>query len=121
MDKLRSSTNIVQYSQKNPYQVYAEQGSAKFNEMCHEIAFQVLVALLNNMNLIPQQVNETIVINGNTFTIPQNIPKILRDAIISQIKTGNTTLNDAGGFDVELKMDDILYHELDTLDSMTDL
>ncbi|MBR3348357.1 MAG: preprotein translocase subunit SecA, partial [Mycoplasmataceae bacterium] len=33
MDKLRSSVHVVQYSQKNPYQIYTEEGSNKFNEM----------------------------------------------------------------------------------------
>ena len=121
MDKLRSSTNIVQYSQKNPYQVYAEQGSAKFNEMCHEIAFQVLISLLNNINLIPQQVTENVEINGQIIAIPKNIPKILRDLIIAKIKANDNQINEQGGIDIELKMEDILYKELDNLDSVLDI
>ena len=38
MDKLRSSVHVVQYSQKNPYQIYTEEGSNKFNEMVDIIA-----------------------------------------------------------------------------------
>ncbi|MGL5643577.1 MAG: preprotein translocase subunit SecA [Metamycoplasmataceae bacterium] len=86
MDKLRSSTNIVQYSQKNPYQVYAELGSSKFNEMCHEIAFNTLISLLNNINIIPNQ-TEKINIDGIIIEIPQNTPTELRSAIIEKIKT----------------------------------
>ncbi len=108
MDKLRSSTNIVQYSQKNPYQVYAEQGTSKFNEMRHEIAFKVLIALLNNVNIMPKKELETIQINGISIELPKNIPKVLRDAIISKMQNNefNTLIKDA------------LYEELYQLDNI---
>ncbi|MGL5733134.1 MAG: preprotein translocase subunit SecA, partial [Metamycoplasmataceae bacterium] len=89
MDKLRSSTNIVQYSQKNPYQVYAELGASKFNEMCHEIAFNTLISLLNNINIIPTQ-TEKIDVGGVIIEIPQNTPAEMRSAIIEKIKTSFT-------------------------------
>ncbi|WP_027334724.1 preprotein translocase subunit SecA [Mycoplasmopsis felifaucium] len=41
MDKLRSHTNLVQYAQKNPYQVYTQEGSKKFEEMLRNIAYDV--------------------------------------------------------------------------------
>ncbi|WP_029513501.1 preprotein translocase subunit SecA [Mycoplasmopsis primatum] len=42
MDKLRSHTNLVQYAQKNPYQVYTQEGGKKFDEMLRNVAFDVV-------------------------------------------------------------------------------
>ncbi len=100
MDKLRSSTNIVQYSQKNPYQVYAEQGTLKFNEMCDEIAFESITSLLNNINIIPQKEVELIEISGQLIEIPKNIPKLLRDTILKQIKLNLDSKNNV--FDINI-------------------
>ena len=50
MDKLRSSTNVVQYSQKNPYQVYIEEGTNKFHEMIDSIAYASASTILTNMH-----------------------------------------------------------------------
>ncbi|WP_406615721.1 preprotein translocase subunit SecA [Mycoplasmopsis hyopharyngis] len=48
MDKLRSNVNLVQYSQKNPFQVYTEEGTKKFEKMLKDIAFEVIVKLFDN-------------------------------------------------------------------------
>ena len=40
MDKLRRSSHLVQYSQKNPYQVYTNLGSKKFKELNTRIAVE---------------------------------------------------------------------------------
>ncbi|MBN0919120.1 preprotein translocase subunit SecA [Mycoplasma gypis] len=48
MDKLRQSSNLVQYSQKNPYQVYTQEGSKRFNELTDRIAIESSVNLMNN-------------------------------------------------------------------------
>ncbi|MBU4690961.1 preprotein translocase subunit SecA [Mycoplasma zalophi] len=48
MDKLRQSSNLVQYSQKNPYQIYTEEGSKRFNELTDRIALESVVNLMNN-------------------------------------------------------------------------
>ncbi len=53
MDKLRRSTNLVQYSQKNPYQVYTKVGSKKFNELVKRIALECAVNLMNNYDAMP--------------------------------------------------------------------
>ncbi|ENY69598.1 Preprotein translocase SecA subunit [Mycoplasmopsis bovigenitalium 51080] len=50
MDKLRSNVNLVQYSQKNPYQVYTEEGTKKFNQMLANIATDVCRAIFNDRN-----------------------------------------------------------------------
>lgn len=129
MDKLRSSTNIVQYSQKNPYQVYAEQGSSKFNEMCHEIAFKTLISLLNNINIMPNQ-TETINIDGIIIEIPKNTPKDLRESIIRKMKSSftfaeldNVDSNIAGNEDDKITnpiYDSSLQDELNNLDNSLD-
>ncbi|QKX36474.1 preprotein translocase subunit SecA [Metamycoplasma hominis] len=53
MDRLRRSTNLVQYSQKNPYQVYTQLGSKKFKELTDRIALESTINLMNNYDAIP--------------------------------------------------------------------
>lgn len=118
MDKLRSSTNIVQYSQKNPYQVYAEQGTLKFDEMCNEIAFQSLISLLNNINIIPQRESELIEINGQYLELPKNIPKILKDSIIEQFKINSQNAKSGEVFDIDINLEDPLQRDLFHLDNI---
>lgn len=48
MDKLRSNTNLVQYSQKNPYQTYTEEGTRKFESMLENIAYEVMLAVFRS-------------------------------------------------------------------------
>ena len=52
MDKLRRSSHLVQYSQKNPYQVYTNLGSKKFKELTTRIAVESIVNLMNNYDAI---------------------------------------------------------------------
>lgn len=52
MDKLRSSSHVVQYSQKNPYQVYTEEGTNKFNEMISEIAIVASQKLMIELSFL---------------------------------------------------------------------
>ncbi|WP_406616887.1 preprotein translocase subunit SecA [Mycoplasmopsis adleri] len=60
MDKLRSNTNLVQYAQKNPYQVYTQEGSKKFEEMLRNIAYDVTKKIFSDRlgipSLIPREV-----------------------------------------------------------------
>ncbi|TPI01168.1 preprotein translocase subunit SecA [Mycoplasma struthionis] len=53
MDKLRRSTHLVQYSQKNPYQVYTQLGSKKFKELTDWIALNATVSLFMNVDAYP--------------------------------------------------------------------
>ncbi|MEI7001347.1 preprotein translocase subunit SecA [Mycoplasmopsis bovis] len=48
MDKLRSHTNLVQYAQKNPYQVYTQEGSKKFDEMLSNIAYDAMTEIFKD-------------------------------------------------------------------------
>ncbi|WP_426461597.1 preprotein translocase subunit SecA [Mycoplasma hafezii] len=48
MDKLRSNVNLVQYSQKNPYQVYTEEGTKTFNYMLENIAYGVMLKIFSH-------------------------------------------------------------------------
>ncbi|MHA3795998.1 preprotein translocase subunit SecA [Mycoplasma sp. VS31B] len=48
MDKLRSNVNLVQYSQKNPYQIYTEEGTKAFDAMVDDIAYGVLLRIFSN-------------------------------------------------------------------------
>ncbi|TPR53362.1 preprotein translocase subunit SecA [Metamycoplasma neophronis] len=53
MDKLRRSTHLVQYAQKNPYQVYTKLGSKKFKELTNTIAIGGTVNLMKNYDAMP--------------------------------------------------------------------
>ncbi|WP_027120825.1 preprotein translocase subunit SecA [Mycoplasmopsis lipofaciens] len=48
MDKLRSNINLVQYAQKNPYQVYTDEGGKKFDAMLKNIAYDIVKEIFNN-------------------------------------------------------------------------
>ncbi|TNK82905.1 preprotein translocase subunit SecA [Mycoplasmopsis pullorum] len=48
MDKLRSNVNLVQYSQKNPYQIYTEEGTKKFEQLLEDIAYDVMLYVFRN-------------------------------------------------------------------------
>ncbi|TPE57541.1 preprotein translocase subunit SecA [[Mycoplasma] falconis] len=68
MDKLRRSSNLVQYSQKNPYQVYTKLGSKKFKELTNRIALEATVNLMNNWEGLPSsnsQINLDWIDNSN--------------------------------------------------------
>ncbi|MGL5519952.1 MAG: preprotein translocase subunit SecA [Metamycoplasmataceae bacterium] len=86
MDKLRSSTNVVQYSQKNPYQVYAEESTLKFNEMVNIIAFNTIQELFNNINIIKDKETKVLSVGGIKVNIGKNTPKILENLIIKRIE-----------------------------------
>ncbi|MGL5521926.1 MAG: preprotein translocase subunit SecA [Metamycoplasmataceae bacterium] len=86
MDKLRSSTNVVQYSQKNPYQVYAEESTLKFNEMVNIIAFNTIQELFNNINIIKDKETKVLNVGGVKVNIGKNTPKILENLIIKRIE-----------------------------------
>ncbi|AXE60775.1 preprotein translocase subunit SecA [[Mycoplasma] phocae] len=70
MDKLRRSTNLVQYSQKNPYQIYTQLGSKKFNQLTKRIALECITNLMNNYDALPSsnsQINFPWIIAPNSF------------------------------------------------------
>ncbi|VEU74308.1 preprotein translocase subunit SecA [Mycoplasmopsis citelli] len=48
MEKLRSNVNLVQYSQKNPYQIYTQEGTRMFEDMVENIAFDVMLQIFSN-------------------------------------------------------------------------
>ncbi|RMX35788.1 preprotein translocase subunit SecA [Mycoplasmopsis fermentans] len=62
MDKLRSNVNLVQYSQKNPYQVYTDEGSKKFDQMLENIAYDVTKKIFDDRigipSIIPYEVQQ---------------------------------------------------------------
>ncbi|QBF34726.1 preprotein translocase subunit SecA [Mycoplasmopsis phocirhinis] len=71
MDKLRSNVNLVQYSQKNPYQVYTEEGSKYFAQMLNRIASDVTRKIFADRE-------------GVDLLVPL---EILRDPLYAQIKS----------------------------------
>ncbi|VEU76981.1 preprotein translocase subunit SecA [Mycoplasmopsis columbina] len=48
MDKLRSNINLVQYAQKNPYQMYTDEGTKMFYQMLNDIAYDVVKEIFND-------------------------------------------------------------------------
>ncbi|MGL4343298.1 MAG: preprotein translocase subunit SecA [Metamycoplasmataceae bacterium] len=118
MDKLRSSTNIVQYSQKNPYQVYAEEGTLKFKEMINEIAFNSVSSLLKNINLIPKKETEFLTVNGITVSVPKNAPQIFKDVIKRKLQQDSRKTKIDFNEEFSIEIEGPLQKELFILDSM---
>lgn len=79
MDKLRSNSNMVQYAQKNPYQVYTQKGSKKFERLIVEIALQSSVQLFNNPSAYRQDQMEEVMIEGYTQEFIDKIPESERE------------------------------------------
>ncbi|WP_421466766.1 preprotein translocase subunit SecA [Mycoplasmopsis synoviae] len=48
MDKLRSNVNLVQYSQKNPYQIYTDEGTKMFEDLIQTIAFESVLKVFSS-------------------------------------------------------------------------
>ncbi|AAT27572.1 preprotein translocase subunit SecA [[Mycoplasma] mobile] len=92
MDKLRQSVNLVQYSQKNPFQTYTEIGTKHFEQLVEDIATNSLKIIMNNpsakfQNLDGDFKNEQIKLeDGSIITIPANIPFDIKEQIISKAK-----------------------------------
>lgn len=78
MDKLRSSSNIVQYSQKNPYQIYTEEGTVKFHEMIDKIAFGSVKQIFDSIFLFTKQLKSQ---EDQLVT-----PDFIRNSMIKQLQ-----------------------------------
>ncbi|MXR13335.1 preprotein translocase subunit SecA [Mycoplasma flocculare] len=85
IDKLRSSANLVQYSQKNPYQIFTEEATKKFNILVSESAYKAIIALFNNSNAEKMEYHQAILSDGSSISYPANTP----DEIIEQIIATN--------------------------------
>ncbi|UVD82010.1 preprotein translocase subunit SecA [Mycoplasma iguanae] len=84
MDKLRSSSNLVQYSQKNPYQIFTEEGSKKFDLLIKNIALNSVYALFNNPNSIVTEYENYQLSNGAILNIPTDLHPQIRENIIAE-------------------------------------
>lgn len=92
MDKLRQSVNLVQYSQKNPFQVYTETGTKHFDQLINDIAINSVKNIMNNpvakfQNLDAEKKNEQILLeDGSIISIPADTPIQVRESIILKAK-----------------------------------
>ncbi|MGX9340499.1 preprotein translocase subunit SecA [Mycoplasma sp. 4044] len=89
MDKLRQASNLVQYSQKNPYQVYTQEGSKRFEELTERIALESVVNLMNNPEASkPNAVHENMDANAkdiaNKIGIIEQILDYHKDSLIKE-------------------------------------
>jgi len=55
MTKLRSSSSLASYAQKNPYQVYIEEGSILFNGLRKRISHNTIKQLMQNRYAIKKE------------------------------------------------------------------
>lgn len=83
IDKLRSSANLVQYSQKNPYQIFTEEATKKFNILVAESAYQAIVSLFNNSNAEKIEYIKAILSDGTAISYPADSPQEIIDQIIA--------------------------------------
>lgn len=93
IDKLRSSANLVQYSQKNPYQIFTEEATKKFNILVSESAYQAIVALFNNANAQKMEYHQAILSDGSAISYPANTPEELIEQIIAANEERIAVLN----------------------------
>lgn len=116
MDKLRSSSNVMQYSQKNPYQVYTEEGSNKFNEMIDKIALSSIETIFTSLKEFEngRQENDNST-SSMTRQMNEEIQKQI-DNFISSIDSENNITNK----EIEIVIDskDPLFNDLAKLDSL---
>ena len=115
MDKLRSSTNVVQYSQKNPYQVYIEEGTNKFHEMIDSIAFNSISEILTNMNqyLKTKRTNDN---DDFADILPSEAHHILKQKIQELEKNVELYGHENQSVDIELNFSNDLERDLFHLD-----
>ncbi|MBG0730770.1 preprotein translocase subunit SecA [Mycoplasma sp. 'Moose RK'] len=83
IDKLRSSANLVQYSQKNPYQIFTEDATKKFNILVFESAYQAIIALFNNTNAAKIEYKDAILSDGTAITYAADTPPEIVEQIIA--------------------------------------
>lgn len=115
MDKLKSSTNVVQYSQKNPYQIYTEEGSNKFNEMVDNIAFGSISNIFKEIfNYSRSSINDNQANKSNQLDLLERTIFSKIDEI-SDYEKGDLTLNNKP-ISIELNEQDLIKLDLGDLD-----
>ncbi|MGZ9454000.1 preprotein translocase subunit SecA [Mycoplasma sp. AC157] len=82
IDKLRSSANLVQYSQKNPFQIFTEEATKKFEVFIDESSDQAILNLFNNSYARKIEYMNIELSNGQILTIevgksPEEIQAII--------------------------------------------
>ena len=116
MDKLRSSTNVVQYSQKNPYQVYTEEGSNKFYEMIDSIAYSSIGAILTNMKNYLGSKKTSNADDDLAAILPNQAQFVLRQKIQQLEENVMAYGHEGQSVDIELKFNNQLEEDLFHLD-----
>lgn len=111
MDKLKSSTNVVQYSQKNPYQIYTEEGTSKFNEMVDDIALRTIIVIFSQIYSFTRNLSSQMDDNITSF-LENEIIKKIQDASLKQ-QNEESPINE---LNIEFKYDDPVQLELFELD-----
>ncbi|MXR58279.1 preprotein translocase subunit SecA [Mesomycoplasma hyorhinis] len=84
IDKLRSSANLVQYSQKNPYQIFTEEVTKKFQILINESAYQAILSLFNNSNARKNETIDYQLSNGQTISFNADTPAEIIQQVIEQ-------------------------------------
>ncbi len=112
MDKLKSSTNVVQYSQKNPYQIYTDEGTKKFYEMIDNIALYSISSIFTQIFGFTRELKSR---------VDEATPDLLQKEIIKQMlqMSDKDLMSFSKGeknIDISLKYDDPTQKELIELD-----
>ncbi|WP_330463160.1 preprotein translocase subunit SecA [Metamycoplasma gateae] len=104
MDKLRRSTHLVQYAQKNPYQIYTKLGSKKFKELTDRIALECSANLLNNYEGLPSSNSQIELpwLNNSSDNLNKNIDNI-NNFIDFLVDSERKHLEDQGKTEEEIK------------------
>lgn len=111
IDKLRSSANLVQYSQKNPYQIFTEESTKKFNILIAESAYQAVVSLFNNTNARKIVYNEYVLSNGEVVSFADDTPAEAIAQMLEQYEAQIETQRQVDLYNSE----DFIYQQLEQL------
>ncbi|VEU59782.1 preprotein translocase subunit SecA [Mesomycoplasma neurolyticum] len=84
VDRLRSSSNLVQYSQKNPYQIFTEETTKKFEVFINDSSDRALYDLFNNRNAMKIVYIEHTLSNGEVFVYQEDWPREMVQQMIEQ-------------------------------------
>ncbi len=112
MEKLRSSTNVVQYSQKNPYQIYTEEGTNKFNEMVDLIAFASIGNIFGKITGFTRNIKSQSDISREDLmrrTIAEKMSQMTKEEFEKFMKNNQT-------FNMEFEFENEIQKELLELD-----
>ncbi|MBN3534454.1 preprotein translocase subunit SecA [Mycoplasma procyoni] len=86
LDRLRHSANLVQYSQKNPYQIFTEEASKKFEQFINESADMATIHLFTNRKAMKIIYEYHTLSNGETVRLDSQLTPEYKQSVIDNLE-----------------------------------